>query len=948
MKDIAIFVRDNPTLFASKTREVVVMGGCKPVSVEDTKGKVTSPTSTYSASHVWSNLAAIECEPDTAHNNTFDSSASAFFYSQCQKMNITLTVVSRYAAYAAKMPRSVYDDLALTGSSIGWRLRNSQRASIDQLWQRACSTELSVRKGLPPRCDRKWFISTFCGGDDDPSRCCADTAWDLVTGFMQYDTIALLAAVPAARDRYFDPFVMPPLLRAIPTLGEDPGIKLLVDTVGEEQPTTAAVTGSDVVAAPEDNHTGAHDPMRRRSTIADETDAAAVAKGIDKTAAKKASRRISLPGPRAIQRAIARAAVDNEYVETPFEQHPGIPAPFDRGTRNLIGVSDKEHNLKDPSLLVDLLKTGYREGILCNHHTQPHIILHLQLRWDNLADTLLTCLMLRSLWDMRLASVLGVIVSICPSDSEQAKRPPDEVSVSSEDGVKTTTTTEGGGDDENKKRQPSDITTESADDDDDEKEGKQSTKKAGDKSKTNPAECPSTLGALAESIRATLSSIGLSHVKFLIVSGGNSMTEHKRQSTEAFRELYESAPPIGVTLVLTATFTSVWPFAESHPELFRNKTVRVVHTGGALIWPARWGWAALPFSQGDNGDNDDSNSSTSKEDEDLQVTSEQILVPDPAAQNHRLDMSSARLFYKRAQALSVPMVILSRHVAKECCIPRNFFDVMGSHGGEVGKRIYKNERDSLLNLWRCSCAPSGSAARGNLPERCDADWFAENFCAGHMATSEEEVWRSVEAVNLYSPIALLAALPGETVQSYFHTMPFPVRSATHHVIGLTDRVPHRNVNNPSELRSLVVQSLLSAALANESEFAQEAPPMVPIRMDHEQRRRAAGGGSGGFGAPGYRSNSVISTISFPGLFGSSDRGYGGVDEDDMWTFSEAARREIFSRTVAQTSQNAVLPKETKRKFVGITTKEGRSAATNGWFVSPQATGVEEQTSRKRE
>lgn len=93
-------------------------------------------------------------------------------------MNITLTVVSRYAAYAAKMPRSVYDDLALTGSSIGWRLRNSQRASIDQLWQRACSLDPAVRKGLPQRCDRKWFINTFCGGDDDPSRCCSDTAWE--------------------------------------------------------------------------------------------------------------------------------------------------------------------------------------------------------------------------------------------------------------------------------------------------------------------------------------------------------------------------------------------------------------------------------------------------------------------------------------------------------------------------------------------------------------------------------------------------------------------------------------------------------------------------------------------------------------------------------------------------------------------------------------------------
>ena len=59
------------------------------------------------------------------------------------------------------------------------------------------------------------------------------------------------------------------------------------------------------------------------------------------------------------------------------------------------------------------------------------------------------------------------------------------------------------------------------------------------------------------------------------------------------------------------------------------------------------------------------------------------------------------------------------------------------------------------------------------------------------------------------------------MKAYFHTMPFPVRSATHHVIGLTEEVPPRNVVNPCDLRRLVVQSLLSAALANESEFGQD-------------------------------------------------------------------------------------------------------------------------------
>lgn len=206
------------------------MGGCKPPAATE-RGQAT--------------LA-----PDTAHNNMFDEPASEFFYERCQELGVRactrsstwhrsrararpcatshrscatrkahvrarghgrlaqvpLVVVSRYAAYGAKMPRDVYDQLAQSGSTIGWRLRNVQRESIEQLWRRAVAPEGSAaRAGLPARCDRGWFIKTFCGNRDDPSRSGGDTVWDLVDGFMQYDTIALLASVPSLREQYFLP-----------------------------------------------------------------------------------------------------------------------------------------------------------------------------------------------------------------------------------------------------------------------------------------------------------------------------------------------------------------------------------------------------------------------------------------------------------------------------------------------------------------------------------------------------------------------------------------------------------------------------------------------------------------------------------------------------------------------------------------------------------------------
>ena len=119
----------------------------------------------------------------------------------------------------------------------------------------------------------------------------------------------------------------------------------------------------------------------RRSTISDSNNAAAIVaanlsannntKYTNKqNAVPHAGRRHSLNGTvgarTSIQRAIARATEDNRCAD-----HPGSQStvPFGRGTRNLIGVSDREHNLQDPALLVNLLGTGYTEGILCNHHT---------------------------------------------------------------------------------------------------------------------------------------------------------------------------------------------------------------------------------------------------------------------------------------------------------------------------------------------------------------------------------------------------------------------------------------------------------------------------------------------------------------------------------------------------------------------------------------------------
>ena len=115
-----------------------------------------------------------------------------------------LVVVSRSAAYACPVPRTLYDELAATGHPVGVRVRDAQREAIARLWRRAHATTPAGRAHLPERCDPRWFRDTFCNGRGEDLGA-GDDVWDLVVGFNLYDVIALLACCPALRAAHFSP-----------------------------------------------------------------------------------------------------------------------------------------------------------------------------------------------------------------------------------------------------------------------------------------------------------------------------------------------------------------------------------------------------------------------------------------------------------------------------------------------------------------------------------------------------------------------------------------------------------------------------------------------------------------------------------------------------------------------------------------------------------------------
>ncbi len=144
--------------------------------------------------------------PDTAANNAFDPEAAATVYRFCQEVGIPLTILTREAAYACQVNLGeFYTAMAATGSPIGHHLVNAQAPSLRALFASACEPEGGELRGkLPMRCDRTWFIATFCQGNDPGE---TTDIWPHVTAGQAYDLMAFLASVPAIRNRFFSPIL---------------------------------------------------------------------------------------------------------------------------------------------------------------------------------------------------------------------------------------------------------------------------------------------------------------------------------------------------------------------------------------------------------------------------------------------------------------------------------------------------------------------------------------------------------------------------------------------------------------------------------------------------------------------------------------------------------------------------------------------------------------------
>ena len=196
MTDAAGLMMRNAELFVSRVAAVVLMGGVRhdksAVGPEFTDGPDDVKYLT----------------PSDAANNAFDWPAALYLYQALQEKCVPMTVVTRWAAYAAQFPFTLYDRFEATGNPIGAGLLRRQKPAINQLWKAASSPEDSPARGrLPMSRDRQWFVGVFCKGID-PGIGMDDEVWPYCLDYFQYDSVTIAAAIGPIRDRYFNPITV--------------------------------------------------------------------------------------------------------------------------------------------------------------------------------------------------------------------------------------------------------------------------------------------------------------------------------------------------------------------------------------------------------------------------------------------------------------------------------------------------------------------------------------------------------------------------------------------------------------------------------------------------------------------------------------------------------------------------------------------------------------------
>ncbi|KAH8093594.1 hypothetical protein JL720_4737 [Aureococcus anophagefferens] len=422
-----------------------------------------------------------------------------------------------------------------------------------------------------------------------------------------------------------------------------------------------------------------------------------------------------------------------------------VPATRGGGTgasHLLIGVSKENDGFASPEAKAEcasLLRAAYATGLVLDHHAKSQIVVTMQVQ-PNKADEFMGLALLRALIELQAVDLLGIVLT-----SEERFG---EVTTLEAAAARTRATLNALG------LHNTRVLVQHAS-----KRACQLEELYARRRARARALDRRSAGRTSKRSRARSSRLVLDGSRALVDCSNHG--ESARVETVARSEVrLKIRVRAGVRLVVIHSQTDAADFASRSPELFREKTLGAVVMGGVV---------ATGLGVEDDG-----------------VVPCAALVPDADASNNRADEVAATFFTARCQALGVPMTVISRHLALACRLPRSVYDALGARGGPVGASVCDAQRASIEHLWRQVHLPAGHRDRQRkLADRCDATWFRDTFCgdddalvdpppspsspstprtprrsrdAPPLPPASEDVWPYVSSFNVYTPLALLAAL----------------------------------------------------------------------------------------------------------------------------------------------------------------------------------------------
>jgi len=251
------------------------------------------------------------------------------------------------------------------------------------------------------------------------------------------------------------------------------------------------------------------------------------------------------------------------------------------------------------------------------------------------------------------------------------------------------------------------------------------------------------------------------------------------KSMDMLVKIYDTSEEKSIQVTVIACMTDLAEFMRCEEELFVEKTKSVCIMGGVVV-------------QGKEGG---------------ESTLGPRLVPD-SAYNNACDKNASEYVYSKCQDLGVPLIVLTRHAAYACPIEKELYSEMAASGHPMAVRLYKEQKNSILGLWKRAASPLGSPKRKELPDRCDKAWFLSTFTGGdgEECGAEDDIWPYVKHFMMYDPLACLVGI--DKFADLFDFTELSVNGCVHKVVGF-DKDNH-GLKEPSKIKNELVKRFKDA------------------------------------------------------------------------------------------------------------------------------------------